>query len=461
EQSARMGTPAARLGNTSYAPARSYNPAGNNGAKSDYSNTTVYDSDNGGKDLLAAYTPKQTRQEKQALNQKIADFSSGLEKAFVQALQPKSKREQNIEKYLNHSQNSTEPTAAASVSAPVEQQIAAQAKNIVQSVGKTYGPAAAQKAGKIMNDFQKDMADVLNKPTTDAVEKEVAARKVNNKYNEKLQKLNEDESLKKMREQLAAENAEYLKKVEQVYGANVASSMRPILDDYANKRLAIWSTPLSEGAAVEQELALQEQVRKSQEDLLQKYAKNVTGDLTALQNEVAKQRILQTAQQEKDGTYKSPLFYETAEAKAERENAWKKEGQQIVQGFSNVSAAAATQAQKLVDDLMTYRSQLRQEAREKAMTEAQVAQLDMQKTEEVNQQLQDLRVNAMTQYYNQSYEEQFKNMPEEVKAKARSVWEKYNQERADLLRIPMSEQAYQNKMNEIEAREQKAFEALQ
>ena len=120
EQSARMGTPAARLGNTSYAPARSYNPAGNNGAKSDYSNTTVYDSDNGGKDLLAAYTPKQTRQEKQALNQKIADFSSGLEKAFVQALQPKSKREQNIEKYLNHSQNSTEPTAAASVSAPVE-----------------------------------------------------------------------------------------------------------------------------------------------------------------------------------------------------------------------------------------------------------------------------------------------------------------------------------------------------
>ena len=210
EQSAHMGTPTQTYSNsTGYNLPRGYTYTGPN-ASSSMSDT--YNSDTAGGDLLATYTPKQTRAEQKALDQKLKNLSSGLNNAIMKVLAPKSQREQNIEKYLPKEQQQAH---AAQVAQSVEEEITKQADGIVSSIGKAYGKGAAQKAASIMNDFKKEMSDTLSKPG-DALEKQIAARKVNNKYNEKLEKLSNEEALKKLREQLAAENEAYLKRVEGV-----------------------------------------------------------------------------------------------------------------------------------------------------------------------------------------------------------------------------------------------------
>lgn len=115
-----------------------------------------------------------TRREQTALNQKLQNFSAGLERAIASAVLPKSKREQNIEKYLARARGEAAvmdggvyaagQRQAGGGTEEVMQQLAAQSKSIVDNVRGSYGDGAAEEAQSIMNDFQSEMAETLNAP---------------------------------------------------------------------------------------------------------------------------------------------------------------------------------------------------------------------------------------------------------------------------------------------------------
>ena len=420
--------------------------------------------------IYASTLPRQTREEEKKLNQRLQSFSAGLERAIASAVSAKTKREQNIEKYLARARGeaasmdtdvrAVQTRQAGGPAQEVMQQLASQSKSIVNDVRANYGDKAASEAESIMGDFQKEMAETLNAPG-DLQEKQIRAQAVNNKYNNKLQQFNQEQALDKMEEQMRAENEKYLKKIEQTYGPQTAANMRPVMEEYLAKRKQIWATPQAEEEAVAQMLALNEQQRKAQEEVVRQTAPDASaGQLTALQNEVAKQSILEEARKAQSGETSSPLFYQSEQARAQNEAAWQKEGAKIVEGFKTLGDQAVQQAQSQMDSLISYRRQLRQEAAEKGLTVAEVNRRDMEKTEEVNRNLQQLRLRETENRYNQQYEEQFKDLPDDIKSQARSIWQQYNKERASLLERARNQQEYEQRMEQLGKEEAQQLQEL-
>ena len=421
--------------------------------------------------ILAPFTPQMTRREQTALNQKLQNFSVGLERAIASAILPKSKREQNIEKYLARSRgeaavmdNGAQAVAARQAgggAAQVMQRLAAQSKSIVNNVRQNYGDSAASEAQSIMNDFQAEMAETLNAPTAPE-EKNIQAQAVNNKYNQKLQKLNNNAAFVKMAEQLRTQNEEYLNKVGQTYGPQTEAALRPIMEEFTNKRMQIWATPQSEEDALAQNLALDEQIRKEQERIVKETAPDASAaNLTALQNELVKERILEESRKVEAGEASSPVFRESTEARAQNEAAWKKEGENIIKSFESLGPESKSDAQKEIDNLMVYRRQIRQKAQEEGWSVAEVTRLDMEATEKANETLQQIRSQGMEKMFNRQYEKQFEQAPEDYKKHVRPIWEKYNKERAALAGEVTDQKTYQSRMQEISQREMQEIQAAE
>ena len=110
--------------------------------------------------------------------------------------------------------------------------------------------------------------------------------------------------------------------------------------------------------------------------------------------------------------------------------------------------------------MISYRRQLRQEAAEKGLTVAEVNRRDMEKTEEVNRNLQQLRLRETENRYNQQYEEQFKDLPDDIKSQARSIWQQYNKERASLLERARNQQEYEQRMEQLGKEEAQQLQEL-
>jgi len=396
-------------------------------------------------DILAQSMPQRTREQQRELNKRFGQFSAALDRAIAKAFLPKSKREQNIEKYLNNSNNGGENNIA-NATAPITQQLAQQSKNVINSMGKNYGGAAAQKAQNIMNDFQNEMQQTLNGPG-DSLEKQEAAQKVNNKYNKKLQKLNQEEALKKMRAQLQAEKNAYLTKLSEVYDAETVAQMRPLLDDYMNKRLAIWTTPQSDAQAAAQEIQLQEELRTAQEELLKKNSAGSAGDLTLIENERVREQL-------SAGGDNTPIFHQTQAAQQKRIASWQEEGKQIVDSFQSPEVKA--QAQQIMDNLIKDRKALDAQAMEEGWTEKQRNLKDLEITDAANKQLLALQ----EQDYNRISAELYKDLPEPIRNRAEAVWQQYNKERVALSAVPMNQEERQKQLEDINRRELQAIQAL-
>lgn len=412
-----------------------------------------------------------TRREQTALNQKLQNFSAGLERAIASAVLPKSKREQNIEKYLARARGEAAvmdggvyaagQRQAGGGTEEVMQQLAAQSKSIVDNVRGSYGDGAAEEAQSIMNDFQSEMAETLNAPG-DPEEKNIKAQAVNNKYSQKLQQLNNEQSLNKMAEQLRAQNEEYLQKIGETYGPQTETAMRPLLEDFANKRMQIWATPQSEEAALAQNLALDEQLRKEQERIVKETAPEAAvGNLTALQNEQVKKRILEEVRKVEAGESFSPVYRENANALAQKEAAWKEDGKAIVKRFESLGPEAVAEAQRQMDSLLAYRRQLRQEAAEKGLSVAEVMHLDMKATEKANEALTQTGKQGMERLLNGQDEKQFEQMPEDFRAQLRPIWEKYNKQRAALAVEVTDQKTYQARMQQLAEQETQELQAAQ
>ena len=348
------------------------------------------------------YMPKQTLAEQRELNQKLKNLSAGVDRAIAKALLSKSKREQNIEKYLPKEQKQAR---AAQEAKSVEQEIASQANSIIDSIGKAYGQEAAQEAGKIMENFQREMLDTLSKPG-DALEKQIAASKVSNKYNKQLEKLTDKEAEKKLREQLTAQNDKYLQQVREMYGDEVAGTMLPVLKESMEKQIKIYSTPQDEVRALQQLQEVSEQQLKAQREILQQAAQNKAGASPEVFSWQQQKEYWEKKLREGD----KESYDTTDRAHEQMQKGFDKQAEQIAQQLNNIDPQAAQEARRVAQEFKDKLDVVHQ----KGGNEAEV---NLQKLDDMRQ----ANIEISQIFYNAQDKKNLENSPVEIPAEIKNA----------------------------------------
>lgn len=406
--------------------------------------------------ILSGYGPKQTYQQQKALDQKLNNMSAGIERAIARAMLPKSKRNQNIEKYLSRREGGNFDgggydggiSGSNSASAAARQQIASQAGDIVNDMKNNYGDAAAGKAQQIMNDFEKEMAEAFD-PNADPQENALRAKAVNNKYNEKLRKLNEEESMNKFEAELRAKNEAQLAKIREKFNPQTEAAAREKMEANLKKRMEIMRTPQSEEDMYRQILELEEQERKDLETVVRE--QNPT-DLRAeakfrdLQNDYIRDQIMQADEDVKDGRQTQKNFQVTEGTLDEMNASWIKDNQEVIDSLATYGPEVQSQAQEILDQMREQRTQLIKEGGKLNDVNRQ----NMEITEQANERLKELReqnkaifiqnveadMNAKNKEVIESYTRQFSGASDDAKAqwsaKAEVILQKYNRLRAQM-----------------------------
>ena len=428
--------------------------------------------------------PPLAQKEQKALNRRLQGFSAGLERAIARAVLPsgKSKREQNIEKYLARARGEApsmdnevygvESRQAGGAVQEVMQQLASQSKNIVNDMRSSYGDSAASEAQSIMNDFQKEMGETLNAPG-DPQEKQIRAQAVNNKYNNKLQQLNQKESLSKMEAQMRAENEEYLKKISEGFGPEAAAAARPKLEENMLQKLNVYATPQSEEEVAAKLIALEEQKQKDLEEIVRTASQGKGwGDLTSMKNDLTEPEIRKRAQAVREGKMPVQPYWEGDTSREKYRQAWADEANALVQQMSQLSPEYAAQAQAILQEQQRARNEIRDQAIAEGTDINIMLEADLNKTKETNQKLQQLGILAKEDYYNkandqriEAYTQHMQGISDDVKEKwaqkARPIMEKYNKQRAAVEAQVKSREEYEQKMKEFDQQEFQELQQIQ
>lgn len=429
--------------------------------------------------MFDGYAPRQTRQQQKALDFKLKNMSSGIERAIARAMAPKSKREQNIEKYLGRTRGEAaamdggvygaETGQMAAPEADVTNQIAAQAAGVVDGVRSSYGDQAAERAGKIMDNFQKEMSDTLNAPG-DPQEKQIRANAVNNKYNQQLQNLNREEALNKMEAEMRAANEKQLAAIGEKFNPETAAAARAKMEENLQKRMAVYRAGGSEEDVYKQLLALDEQQRKDLEQIVRE--KNAddpqaAAKLLELQNENVKQQIEEEEQAIKEGRKQARDFRLKEKTVEVLDASWKKDNKEITDFFAAFGPEQAAKAKQILEKLRQDRNAIYRsgasvsEINKANMKATDAANAELKKLEEESKrglvQNQENQLNARNEEVLSHYTAQMQGVPDEVKAqwaaRAKPVLEKYNRQRAQLALTARGEEEYKAALEQLAASE--------
>ena len=435
-----------------------------------------------GEQILGAYMPKQTVGQQKALDQKLQAMSLGLDRAIAQAMAPKGKREQNLEKYMPSARRESGSYASSSgnnaAGAPsVSQRLASHAQQVVSDMRRTYGDSAAGKASEIMNDFQQEMASVLNGPA-DPQEKQIQAQQVNNKYNEKLRRLNEKEAREKLVNQLRQANEQKLAKIGKTFNANTETAARAKLEEYVQKRVDIMTAGYSEEDMHKQLLELENQQQKDLEKIIAQANPGdvaVASKLVALENEQARERLQQDQQDVQEGKKNVKVVrYQEQTIEQYRKN-WQKENQNIVAGMQLYGPEVQTKAQQILNQATQQRAQILAEGG----SEVEVQRKLIETTEQANAALSQLRdenkqvkVQNIERQFNEQNTtilQQYANHLQGASDQAKEAWmeqgrvvlEKYNKSRAQLTADAETNPNYKRDMQRLEESLLKELQQIQ
>lgn len=189
-------------------------------------------------ETLLSYLAPKDRQKQEALMREMDTLSSNLSNAIARAMAPKSKRQAMLEKYTRRSG----PEALKGNNNPfadVVSQIASQKSSVVQSMTDSFGSAAGQRAGKIMDSFQKEASAVANRADLTQQQKGDEIRKLNNKYQRQLNELTRAGSLQKMEAEQRQENEDYLALLRTKFNPETESAAREILDNFTTQKMQL------------------------------------------------------------------------------------------------------------------------------------------------------------------------------------------------------------------------------
>lgn len=239
-----------------------------------------------------------TKEQQQRLENQLKNLTGGIDRAVAKALLPKSKKDANIEKYLQR--HASPQAAAAGPFAPVLEQVASQKAGVVNSMGQTFGSQAAKEASQVMDSFQSEMTSAVTAPNQTPQQIADKVKAVTQKYQQKLQKMTQNNGFKKFEQERIAKDNLLKEAIQKQYGENIAAQASETIDAAREKdmKLALQGLPAEE--YYKQQLANQHQRRKDLEELVIKNGKSAKG-LLAAEDEVERKDVEQKLKDEEEG----------------------------------------------------------------------------------------------------------------------------------------------------------------
>ncbi len=257
-----------------------------------------------------------TQEQAAALNKSLTGLSDRVERAIMQAMLPKSKKDANIEKYLQRNRSGEDSASAEAAAGPfagVLNQVSSQKANIVKSMGNAYGGGAAKEAGQIMNAYQKELGSLLNNAAGKNPE-EIAkqARAISHKYNKKLDNMSDKYGLEKFKQETLAKDQAYLAQVEQTYGSDISGQMAELRQQALEQKMQLaQETGLTTEDAYAKHLAIEQQLWQQEQNLLTSQGYSPT-QLYKIKNKQKQAELDQQAADEQEGK-KLPQVYRMSE----------------------------------------------------------------------------------------------------------------------------------------------------
>ncbi len=161
--------------------------------------------------MLAPFS-RASRQDQDRRNAQWAKLSAAIDRAVLQALMPKSKKEALLEKYApTPAAVAADPAIQSSgltgVFAPVGQALAAQKQEMMKNFASSFGGNAAQQAGRLMDSFASELGAALNTPGLTQAQASQRVKEISKKYQDKMNDLaNKNQYDKFVADRLAQDN---------------------------------------------------------------------------------------------------------------------------------------------------------------------------------------------------------------------------------------------------------------
>ncbi len=245
-----------------------------------------------------------TKDQASSLERTLGSLSNNVERAILQAMLPKSKKDANIEKYLQRNRADSSETSTEQSSGPfagVLNQIKSQKANIMKSMGNAYGAAAAKDAGKVMDSYQKELGAALSN-TTGKTSEEVLdqARALSKKYNKQLEKVSQKHGIEKFKQDSLAKDTAFLNNIEKAYGSEIASKMGETFATARQRELELAQSGLPMDEYYQKLMENQRLRRQAAEQLLQENGQSLKPYLQ-LEDEEERKGVEDQLQQEESG----------------------------------------------------------------------------------------------------------------------------------------------------------------
>ena len=229
---------------------------------------------------------------------------------------PKDKKNANIEKYLNRRYGDPQDASSSAGAdngpfAGVARQISRQKNSIVSSMKNTYGQKAANRAGKVMDSYQKELMSALNQPGQTQEQIAQKTRQISKKYNDQLQEIGQQNALDQLRQEREARDLALQQKLEQSYGPDIAAEAGKILAQYREKELEIFQQKdVSEAEMMRAFWQNEHECDEAVQKMLQSNGKTVVGYQKA-KNDDFKERARKRLEQEAEGEVSlAPIIYD-------------------------------------------------------------------------------------------------------------------------------------------------------
>ncbi len=250
---------------------------------------------------LAPYL-RPSSQEKKRMDEQWSKISAALDRAVAQALMPKSKKEQMIEKYAAKPQAAfAQAGGLTGPYASVVNQINAQKQSIMSSFGESFGRSAAQEAGQIMDAFAGELASAVNDPAASSQEKAQRVKDLGKKYQDKMDKLAEQSQYEQfVAQRVAQDNAQKAALAQHYKDPQLQASINQIIDDVREKDLALATAQLPQEQYYKEKAMNQYKAHKEIADAISKAGQS-TSAFYAWENQQVQQVIDQLDQAEKEG----------------------------------------------------------------------------------------------------------------------------------------------------------------
>lgn len=247
--------------------------------------------------IFSPYLTSLTKEQSEALEKQLTGLSSRVERAVLQALLPKSRKDANIEKYL---QRNSSYSASAGPFASVMEQLSAQKAGIMNSMNGAFGKDAADEAGKLMDSYQKELSAALAQKGQTSQQLAQKTRAIGEKYEKELQNVSQKYALKDFKDKQTEKDNLLASRLTAAYGADIASQAEQILASYREKDLQLAMAGLPADEYYKRYMENQRGRRKELEDWLMRNGQSLQG-LQLAEDELERLRVAQALKDEEDG----------------------------------------------------------------------------------------------------------------------------------------------------------------